>query len=98
MKMTIQTPNMSTHASLLDFVLEKVGKLGSFSEKIVECRVQLKVNDAGDGRNKVSVLKLIIPGQKLFACRQGSTFEEAVLQAVEALKPQIERWKSSMVQ
>lgn len=95
MKMTIQTPDIKAPTSLLDFVLDKVGKLGAFSERILECRVQLKVDGSREQDNKVSELKLLIPGSEVFASCQGTTFEEAILQAIEAIKPQVERWKSA---
>lgn len=95
MKIIIQTPHLKARPSLTAFVQEKVGKLETFSERILECRVYLKVEKSNERGNKVCELKLIIPGNEVFASCQCHTFEEAVSQAVEALKPQIERWKAS---
>lgn len=95
MKVIIQTPHLKVRTSLTDYVQEKVGKLETFSDKILECRVYLKVEKSGSPGNKVCELKLIIPGHEIFASSQCHTFEEAVTQSVEALKPQIERWKGS---
>lgn len=95
MKVIIQTPHVKARTSLTEFVQEKVGKLETFSDRILECRVYLKVEKSSSPGNKVCELKLIIHGHEIFASSQGHTFEEAVMQAVEALKPQIERWKGS---
>ena len=38
---------------------------------------------------------LLIPGNELFASSQSNTFEGAVVQAAEAVKHQLERWKGA---
>lgn len=96
MKMTIQTPHIKAETGLLDFVLSKVGRLGAFSEKILECEVNLKVIGRNDLINKVIELKLIIPGHELVASSQSKTFEESIMNALEAVKPQLERWKRAV--
>lgn len=95
MKVIIQTPNLKARTSLTAFVQEKLEKLETFTEKILECRVYLKIEKSSDRGNKVCEVKLLIPGNEFFASCRNNTFEEAVLQAIEALKPQIERWKGS---
>lgn len=95
MRMIIQTPHFKAREELTAFVQEKISKLETFSDRILECRVFLKVEKSNSPGNKVCELKLIIPGNDIFASSQSDTFEEAVVQAIEALKPQLERWKGS---
>lgn len=91
MNMIIETPNIKAREQLLDFVKEKVGKLELLAEKIVDCRVYLKVDKSHTRENKFCEIKLAIPGSDLFASAQSSNFEEAVQQAIAAMKHQIER-------
>lgn len=95
MKTIIETPNFKARQELLDFVQEKTGKLDLFSDKIIESRVFLKLNNSDNGENKVCEIKVLIPGNDLFASAQSTSFEEAVVKAVEGVKHQIERWKDA---
>ncbi len=65
-----------------------------FSDRIIESRVLLKLDKSDTKENKISEIKLIIPGNDLFASKQAKSFEEATTKAVEALRRQIEEWKT----
>ena len=93
MKIIIQTPDFKAQPELMDYVNEKVEKLGQFSDRILESRVLLKLDRSDTKDNKISEIKLVIPGNDLFASKQGKSFEEATAKAVEALRSQIEDWK-----
>lgn len=95
MKMIIQTPHFTANKKLTDFVRETVGKLAPLSDRIIEGQVCLKIEKAGTDENKICELKIVIPGNDLFASRHSSTFEDAVVRSVEAVRHQIERWKDS---
>jgi ribosome-associated translation inhibitor RaiA len=55
----------------------------------------LKLDKSDTKENKICEIKLVIPGQDLFASKQSNTFEDALMQTIEAVKPQVERWKDS---
>jgi putative sigma-54 modulation protein len=95
MKVIIQTPDFTATAALLEFVESNVEKLSQLSDKVLECRVFLKLDKSATKENKICDLKLVIPGQDLFASRQSGAFEDATMQAIEAIKHQMERWKAS---
>jgi putative sigma-54 modulation protein len=95
MKIIIQSPDFKAQSALEEFVNEKVGKLEYFSDKIIESRVCLKLDKSENKENKICEIKLLVPGGELFASRKNSSFEEAVMKSVEALKSQIFRWKDS---
>lgn len=95
MKVIIQNPDFNAKEALTEFVESNVGKLSSLSDKIQECRVYLKLDKSDTKENKICEIKLVIPGQDLFASRQSGTFEEAVMQSIEAIRHQVERWKAS---
>mgnify|MGYP000144328036 CR=1 FL=1 len=93
MKINIQS--LSFHASdkLTDFTLDKVNKLAQYTDRIIQAEVVLKVDKSETRDNKFCEIRLSIPGNDLFASKQQSTFEEAVLKTVEALKQQLLSWK-----
>ena len=95
MKITIQTPNFKADQKLLDLVTEKVEKLGKFSDRIHEASVTLKLDKSDTRENKICEIKLGIPGNDLFATKQSKTFEEAASKTSDALRSQIEAWKSA---
>lgn len=95
MKVIIQTPDFTATAALIEFVESNVGKLSHLSDKALECRVFLKLDRSDTKENKICDIRLVIPGQDLFASRQSGGFEDATMQAIEAIKRQMERWKAA---
>jgi putative sigma-54 modulation protein len=93
MKINIQS--LSFHASdkLTDFTLDKVSKLKQYTERIMHAEVVLKTDKSETKDNKVCEIRLAIPGSDLFASKRQSTFEDAVLRTVDALKQQLISWK-----
>jgi len=95
MKTIIQTPDFKANKTLIDFVQDNVGKLEFFGNKIIEVRVCLKLDKSSERENKICEIRLVIPGNDLFASKQSQTFEDAVLKTIEAIRHQIDRWKDS---
>lgn len=95
MKMVIQTPDFKPAEKLNTFVEDNVVKLEQLSDRIVEGQVCLKLDKSDKKENKICEIKLVMPGNDLFASKRSDTFEEAVLLSVKALKGQLERWKGT---
>ncbi|GIV37882.1 MAG: ribosomal subunit interface protein [Cyclobacteriaceae bacterium] len=96
MKIHIQTLDFTPRQSLLDLVNEKVGKLEKFSDRIIESRVTLRVEKADKRDNKMCEIRVVIPGNDLFAKKQSESFEEAIQKATETLERQIKDWKEKL--
>lgn len=94
MAVTIQSIHFTASDDLLGFVNGKVNKLNVFYDDIVDSEVFLKLEKTGAVQTKVAEVKLNIPGKELFARKESKTFEEATDMAVDALKKQIEKYKS----
>ncbi|MBP9151084.1 MAG: ribosome-associated translation inhibitor RaiA [Flavobacteriales bacterium] len=93
MKVKIQSIHFDADEKLLNFVEEKVGKLNTFSNAIIDGEVFLRLDKSSSAENKIAEIKLLIPGNDLFAKRQCKTFEEATDQAIEALRRQLKKQK-----
>jgi putative sigma-54 modulation protein len=78
---------------LVQFVNKKVEKLETFYEKIVGTEVFLSLSNSTTGVNKVSKIKIDIPGDSLFAEKEAASFEEATDLVVEALRRQLKKHK-----
>jgi len=93
MKINIQSPSFHANDKLIDFANDKVSKLLQYSDRILEANVILKINKSDNRSNKSCDVRLAIPGNDLFASRQCPSFEEAILESVDALKQQLISWK-----
>src|SRR6201995_1596213 len=93
MKITVQSIRFNADKKLLDFIQKKVDKLETFYDHIINGEVYLKLEKVEDEANKITEIKLMLPGNQLFAKEQCKTFEEATDLAVECLRKQIEKYK-----
>jgi putative sigma-54 modulation protein len=96
MKVVIQSIKFDADKKLLDFVTKKVEKLDKFFDGIVKYNIMLKLGNSTEQENKRVEIKVVIPGNDLFAERKCKTFEEATRQCVEALKQQVKKAKEKM--
>src|SRR6266498_1004469 len=96
MEIKISSVHFDADKKLLDFVDKKVNKLIKFYEDIIGVEVTLRLENSQNLENKVSEIKLLIPGYDLFAKKQSKTFEEATDIAIEALRQQIVKHKEKL--
>lgn len=94
MNIQIQTLDFSPKQDLLDLVNEKVGKLERFSDRIIECRVTLRVEKADKRDNKICEVRAVIPGHDIFVSKQYESFEEGVQKVTDIMERQIKEWKA----
>lgn len=94
-KTTIHSIHFDADIKLEDFIRQRINKLSNLSENIIESEVFLKLgNDAVE--NKLVEIKLLIPGNDLFAKKSGKTFEEASDLVIGALRRQLEKRKEKV--
>ncbi|WP_439132589.1 ribosome hibernation-promoting factor, HPF/YfiA family [Polaribacter sp.] len=93
MKVFTQSVNFNADKDLITFTNEKISTLSKFHDKIVDAEVFLKVQNTSDKENKITEVKINIPGKELIVKRETKTFEEGVNSAVDNLKRQLKRSK-----
>ena len=93
MKVFTQSVNFNADKELIKFVNEKVSTLTKYHDKIVDAEVFLKVQNTSDKENKITEVKINIPGSELIIKRETKTFEEGINSAVDNLKRQLKRSK-----
>ncbi len=93
MKVNINSVHFKTDKRLDTFISEKVEKLTDLYDGIIGSEVTLRVNNGEDHDNKVAEIRLLVPGNDLFAKKQSKSFEEATDIAVDALRKQLTKHK-----
>lgn len=96
MKVKIHSIHFDADQKLIDFVQEKVDKLDHFFDKIIDGEVFLRLDKASNNENKITEIRLNVPGNNLFAKKQSKSFEESTDGAVEALRRQVKKYKEKL--
>ncbi len=94
MKVNVQSVNFSADQKLISHIQKRLDKLEQFHDRIVDSEVFLKVDNNHTKQNKVTEIKLSIPGQDLVVKKQCKSFEEATDLSTEALRRQLKKHKS----
>ncbi|MCD6065558.1 MAG: sigma 54 modulation protein/ribosomal protein [Bacteroidetes bacterium] len=93
MKINTQSVHFDADTKLLAFVEEKVSKLTTYFENIVDADVTLRLDKSSTQDNKIAEIKLRVKGNELFAKKQCLSFEESIDMCVDALKTQLTKYK-----
>jgi len=96
MKVTTQSVNFNASVDLIDFIEKKVASLAKFHDKIVNAEVFLKLENSSDKENKITEIKINIPGNELVVKKQFKSFEEGVSTGVESLKRRLKKSKEKL--
>ncbi len=98
MTINVQSVHFTADRKLLDFVNEKVGKLNTFYDGIINSEVTLRLDKSSTSENKISEIKMLGKGHEFFAKKQCATFEEATDLVCEALRTQIKKHKDKLLE
>jgi putative sigma-54 modulation protein len=96
MKVKFHSVNFTADIKLLDFIQRKLDKIHVFYDKVVSINVYLKVESSSDKINKLSEIKLNIPGKDLIVKKTSNSFEGSIVQCVEVLTRSLLRHKNKM--
>lgn len=93
MDIKIQSIHFDADKKLIAFIQEKVKKLAKYHDGIIGAEVFLRLEKNSEKENKITEIKLLVPGSDVFAKRQCTTFEEATDLSVEAITSQLKKQK-----
>ena len=96
MKITIEADQFKADVSLTEFIEKKVIKLDHYYDKIIDAHVILKLENAGQVKDKVAELILNIPGDTIVSKETNKTFESAIDEGVDNIKRQLIKSKEKM--
>lgn len=93
MRVYTETVAFKADQKLIDYIERKLGKMDQFFDRIIDANVVLKLENAGQVRDKVAEVRIKVPGDVLIAKETRKTFEASVASAVEGLRRQLIRYK-----
>ena len=96
MDIKIHSIHFDADQKLLDYINDKVSKLSLFFDHIIVGEVFLRLDKSSEKENKITEIKILIPGKELFAKKQCKSFEESADLVVEALRKQIVKHKEKV--
>ena len=94
MDIRITSVKFDADKKLIDFINNKVTKLGKFFDAIIAVDVTLSL--LPDHHNKKASMRAEIPGNDIVVERNCETFEESVSLCVDVLKEQLVKTKEKM--
>lgn len=78
MKITVQSIGLTPHEPLEEFLRNRMEKLETYYDKIVECEVYLKVENFTTKENKTAEIRLHVPGDDIVVKKTSKSFEESL--------------------
>ncbi|MBK8724252.1 MAG: ribosome-associated translation inhibitor RaiA [Saprospiraceae bacterium] len=93
MKVNLQSVHFSVDYKLREYLEQKISKLEQFFSKIIDVQVFLKLENAGQVRDKIVEIKINLPGKSILIKEIAQTFEAGIDLATDALKRQLVRFK-----
>lgn len=94
MNVQIQSVKFDADQKLTDFILNKMAKLERFAERATGAEVILKLDKDHEKGNKIATITLHMPGEELVGTHRSKSFEESVDEAIDALRRQLEKFKT----
>ncbi|MFM2338295.1 MAG: hypothetical protein RL115_1488 [Bacteroidota bacterium] len=94
MNVNIQAVHFTADKKLVDFVKEKLQKLNTFSDRIIQVNVFLKLDNVVHTiKDKVAEIRVHVPGQNFFVKSTSKSFETSFDDAIMSMIAQIKRNK-----
>ncbi|NOQ92733.1 MAG: ribosome-associated translation inhibitor RaiA [Flavobacteriaceae bacterium] len=96
MKISVQSVNFNIDNDLMKYIEKKLNNLEKFHDQILGAEVFLKVQSTSDKENKITDIKINLPGNDIVIKKESKTFEEGVSMAVDSLKRQLVKRKEKI--
>lgn len=96
MKLTINAVHFKTDQKLEEFISKKLSKVEKLYNSVIASEIVLKLDKSESHGNKITEIKLMIPGNDLFVKKQSDSFEQATDTAVNALIKQLKKHKDKI--
>ena len=93
MDIKIQSLKFDASKQLIEFIEKKLSRLERFAENPTGCDVVLRLEKDDEKGNKVALVTLHVPGGDILTEQKARTFEEAIDEALDVVKRQIEKRK-----
>ena len=96
MKIHTEAVQFKADQKLIDFIEKRLAKMEQYFDRIIEARVVLKLENAGQIKDKVAEITLNVPGDTIFAKETNKSFEASIDGATTSLKRQLLKYKEKI--
>ncbi|AJA67886.1 ribosome-associated translation inhibitor RaiA [Myroides odoratimimus] len=96
MKVNIQAINFNVDRKLVDFANERLSKIEKYYDKIVSVDVFFKLENTNEKENKITEIKVLVPGDEMIVKKTCKTFEEGVDAGADALERLVVKHKEKI--
>jgi putative sigma-54 modulation protein len=94
MKINVQSVHFTADSKLLNFIDRRLSRLSRLFDRIENAEVTLRLQDnGGKVQEKITEIRLHVPGGWLMDKKTGRSFETAVNASLDTLKRQLVRHK-----
>lgn len=93
MKVSVQSVNFNIDKELVKYIENKINSLEKFHDNILGAEVFLKVQNTSEKENKISEVKISVPGNDLVVKKQSKSFEEGISISIDSLRRQLVKTK-----
>ena len=91
MKIEVQAVDFKADKELLEFLQKKMDKLDQFYDKIIDGVVHLKLGSKNEKDNKLSEIKIIVPGDEFIVKKKGVSFEASIDACTDSLRRMLKK-------
>jgi putative sigma-54 modulation protein len=96
MKVAVQSVNFTIEKDLVKYIEKRVNNLERFHDHILGAEIFLKVQSTSTKNNKITELKINLPGNDIVVKKLANSFEEGVSRSVDSLKRQLVKRKEKL--
>ncbi len=96
MKVSVQSVNFNIDNDLIKFIERKVNTLEKFHDHLLGAEVFLKVQKSSEKENKITELRINVPGNDIVVKKQSKKFEEGISMSVDSVKRQLVKRKEKL--
>jgi putative sigma-54 modulation protein len=94
MKISVQAIHFHADAKLISSIEQKLNRLSKYFDRAIEAEVMLKLQNTGGAiHEKITEIKLHVPGGWMMDRKTDKSFESAISSSVDTLKRQLIRHK-----
>ena len=93
MKILTQSVNFNADRSLISFTQKKIGSIIKYHDNITGVEIFFKVQKTSDKKNKITEVKINLPGAEFIVKKETKSFEEGVNLSIFSLKRQLKKFK-----
>lgn len=95
MKVNIQAVGFTVDHKLVDFIEKKLQKVAHYYEKIISADVYLRLENTSSKENKITEIRLNVPGDSLVVKKHSKTFEQCIDESLLPLERMVLKHKET---